>query len=137
GKLRVIEENGYADALEILFEDQPVEYSPAFRKHTEGEIVATITGRDHRMTLVKHQLDNAITFLECFHDVELMTGEMEVSYEGETPEEEAKIAIKGSSFGRSRQALPLSFDMITRAIMAAERYDGPRFEATLIGSVRK
>src|SRR5690606_4491986 len=33
--------------------------------------------------------------------------------------------------------LPLSFDMFTRAIMAAEKYDGPRFEATLVGSARK
>ncbi|QKG66675.1 hypothetical protein HP062_14405 [Pseudomonas sp. B14-6] len=137
GKLRVIEKNHHAEALEIIFEHQPIEYAPSVRKHTEGEIVATITGRDHRMTSVKHQLDNAITFLECFHDVELMTDEMEVSYEGETPEEDAKIVIKGSSFGRSSQTLPLSFDMITRALMAAEHHDGPRFEATLVGSARK
>lgn len=137
GKLRVIEKNRHAEALEIIFEHQPIDYAPAVMKHTEGEIVATITGRDHRMTLVKHQLDNAITFLECFHDVELMTDEMEVSYEGETPEEDATIVIKGSSFGRSSQTLPLSFDMITRAIMAAEHHDGPRFEATLVGSARK
>lgn len=89
------------------------------------------------MIFVKRQLDDAATFLECIHDIELNTDEIEAKYEGETPEEEALIAIKGFSMGRHNPALPLSFDMLTRAIMAAEKQDGPKFEATLVRTARK
>jgi hypothetical protein len=137
GKLRVIEEDGYAKAIELTFEKQPLEYAPHLQQHGEGETVATITGRDHRLIFVKRQLDDAATFLECIHDIELITDEIDANYEGETPEEEAKIVIKSLSTGRHNPALPLSFDMLTRAIMAADKHDGPRFEATLAGSARK
>lgn len=137
GRLRVIEEDGYAIALELVFEKQPLQYAPHLQRHGEGEFVMTITNRDHRMMFVKRQLIGAVTFLECVHDIELSIGEIDATYEGETPEEEAQIAIKRSHMGPHSLALPLSFDMLTRAIMAAENLDVPRFEATLVGSARK
>lgn len=137
GKLRVIEKDGYAKALELTLEKQPIEYAPHLQQHSEGEAVATITGRDHRMIFVKRQLDDAATFLECIHDIELITDEIHAKYEGETPEEEVQIAIKSASKGRHEAALPLPFDMLTRAIMAADKHEGPRIEATLAGSARK
>lgn len=136
GKLRIIDEAGYAKALELTFEKQPLEYAPQLKRSSKGE-VATITGHDHRMTFVKRQLDDAATFLECLYDIELLTDEIDAKYEGETPEEEARITVKSLSMGRHNPALPLSFDMFTRAIMAAEKCDGPRFEATLTGSARR
>ena len=42
GKLRVIEEDGYAKALEVTFEKQPLEYAPHVQQHDEGEVVMTI-----------------------------------------------------------------------------------------------
>lgn len=137
GKLRVIEENGYAKALELTFENQPLDYAPHLQRHSEGKTVATITGRDRRLTFVKRQLDDAATFLECIHDIELITDEIETKYESETPEEEAEIAIKSSSMGRHDRALPLTFDMLTRAIMAVDKQGGPKFEATLVKTARK
>ncbi len=137
GKLRVVEEDGYAKAFELTFEKQPFKYAPHLQEHSEGEAVATITGRDDRMIFVKRQLDDAAAFLECIHDIELITDEIDAKYEGETPEEEAQIAIKSISMGRQNSALPLTFDMLTRAIMAADKKDGPRFEATLTGSARE
>lgn len=137
GKLRIIDETGYTKALELTFEKQPLEYAPQLQRSNKGEVAATITGRDHRMIFVKRQLDDAATFLECIYDIELITDEINAKYEGETPEEEARITIKSFSMGRHNPALPLPFDMFTRAIMAAEKCDGPRFEATLVGSARK
>lgn len=137
GKLRIIDEAGYAKALELTFEKQPLEYAPQLQRSNKDGVAATITGRDHRMILVKRQLDDAATFLECIYDIELITDEIDAKYEGETPEEEARITIKSFSMGRHNPALPLPFDIFTRAIMAAEKYDGPRFEATLMGSARK
>jgi hypothetical protein len=32
GKLRIIEESGYAKAIELTFEKQPLEYAPSFQK---------------------------------------------------------------------------------------------------------
>lgn len=40
------------------------------------------------------------------------------------------------SMGKHDSVLPLPFDMLARAIMAAEKYDGPKFEANLIRSAR-
>lgn len=137
GTLRVIEENGFAKALELTFEKQPLEYAPNLQQHREGEAVATITRRDPRIMFVKRQLDDAATFLECIYDIDLITHEIDAEYEGETPEEEARITIKRVSVGQRKSALPLSFDMLTRALMAAEKQDGPRFEATLVRSARK
>ncbi|NLY64947.1 MAG: hypothetical protein GX070_08340 [Alcaligenaceae bacterium] len=85
GKLRIIEENGYAKALELLFEKQPLEYAPHFQHSNQAGVVATITKRDHRMVSVKRQLDKATTFLKCFYDIELITDEIDAKYEGETP----------------------------------------------------
>ncbi|ELY5814646.1 hypothetical protein SNN51_001491 [Cronobacter turicensis] len=136
GKLRIIEERGYAKAIELTFEKQPLEYAPSFQKRAPYEVMTMITGHDERMTFVKRQLDNAATFLECFHDVELITEEIEAKYEGETPEEETRLSIKSISMGRHDSALPLSFDMLTRALMAAEKYDGPRFEVAFVKSAR-
>lgn len=137
GKLRIIEENGYAKALELLFEKQPLEYAPHFQHSNQAGVVATITKRDHRMVSVKRQLDKATTFLKCFYDIELITDEIDAKYEGETPEEEVKIAIKRIAMKSQDPALPLPFNMLTRAIMAANKHDGPRFEATLLGNVRQ
>lgn len=137
GKLRIIEESGYAKTIELTFEKQPLEYAPSFQKRAPYEAMTTITGHDERMAFVKRQLDNAATFLECFHDVELITEEIEAKYEGETLEEETRLSIKSISMGRHDSALPLSFDMFTRALMAAEKYDGPRFEVAFVKSARK
>lgn len=137
GKLRIIEESGYAKAIELTFEKQPLEYAPSLQKPTSFEAVTTVTRHDDRLAFVKLQLDAAATFLECFHDIELITEEIEAKYEGETPEEEGRLSIKSLSMGRHDDALPLSFDMLTRALMAAEKHDGPRFEVAFVKNARK
>lgn len=137
GKLRVIEENCYAKSLEIVFENQPLDYAPQFRPPDNNGNMAMITGHDSLMLSIKKQLRNAATFLECIHDIELNIDEMDAEYEGETPEEDTRITIKGISTGFKESVLPLSFSMITRAIMAAEGHDAPALEATLTRSARK
>lgn len=137
GKLRVIEESGYAIGFEIIFKDQPLEYAPHVEHHASGELAMSITDRDYLIVFVKHQLINAASFLKCMFDIELNTDEVGVAYEGETEEEAAQIVMKGFTTGRHEPALPLPFDIVTRAIMAAEKRDGPVFEAALADSARK
>ncbi len=137
GVCRIVEENGRAKALEIVFTDQPLTHAPHIQELTEGPVKISITGRDHRMTFVRRQLDEAMAFLHCFYEIDLATEEIEAKYEGETPEEEGQIAVKAMSVGKHKPPLPLTFDMLTRAIMAAEKASGPKFEATLASTSRK
>mgnify|MGYP000742928297 CR=1 FL=1 len=137
GTCRVVEVDGRAKALEIIFTDQPLTFAPHIKELTEGPAKISITGRDQRIAFVKWQLDEAMAFLLCFYDIDLKTDEIEAKYEGETPEEEKQIAVKAMSMGKHKPPLPLTFDMLTRAIMAAEKSDGPKFEATLASTARK
>lgn len=136
GRLRVLEQEGFAKALELTFENQPLEYAMRIKDHPEGQTKMTITGHDKRLIFVKKQLEDAATFLECIYDLELNTDEIKAEYESETPDEDAEIAIKGFSTKRRTPTLPLSFDMLTRALMASEKNDGPKFEATLVKTAR-
>ena len=135
GTCRLVEEDGKAVALEIVFAGEPVKYSPLV-EDLDGPIKFSITGRDDRLIFVKRHLEEATAFLECYHNIELATDDIAVAYAGETPEEEALIDIKSFTMGRHEVTLPLSFDMITRALMAAETIDGPKFEATLTKNAR-
>jgi hypothetical protein len=137
GVCRIIEEQGRAKALEITFNNQPVEYAPHVEELTEGPAKMQITGRDHLWISVKRHLDEAMAYLECCHNINLATDEIEAVYEAEDPHEEEKIPIKALSIGKHTRPFPLSFDMITRAMMAAEKTDGPKFVATLASTARK
>lgn len=137
GKLKVIEENGFAKALEISFENQPVKYAPHFQPPQIDGDVATIRDQDAIFPLVKRQLDGAFSFLECIFDVTLDLGQVATRYEAESPEEDSAILVKSFSTSKHEPILPLTFDMITRSIMAAEYSSAPKFEATLAKSARK
>ncbi|MER9592966.1 hypothetical protein NKI94_30095 [Mesorhizobium australicum] len=133
----MVERDGYAEELELDFTGQPLMYAPQMSESPNEVVKMEIRDRDRRLIFVKRQLDEAVAFLECFHDIDLETDEIEARYESESPEEEAKIAIESLTMGRHRPALPLSFDMLTRAIMAAEKVAGPRFESTLVTTARQ
>lgn len=136
GKLKIIEEGGYAKGFEVIFENQPLNLAPHFQPPKDGGI-PNITSRDNLLPTIKKQLDNAASFLECMFDINLTTDNADAKYEGETPEEENLISVKGLSIGKHEPVLPLPFSMITRAIMAAEDGKAPKFEATLVTSARQ
>lgn len=137
GVCRVVEKNGRAVALEIVFSHQPLTYAPYIEELANGPVKMSITGRDDRVIFLKRQLEAAMAFLHCYFDIDLATNEIDAKYEGETPEEEEQISVKSMCSSRYKPPLFLTFDMLTRAIMAAENADGPRFEATLLSTARK
>lgn len=137
GACKVIEENGYAKALEVVLEGQSVDLAPHICELPQGPVKLEITARDPFLQFIRRQLDHAMAFLRCTFDISLATEEIEVKYEGETPEEETKIPVKMMSVGRHDSALPLSYDLLTRAIMAAEEPGAPMFEGTLVTSARR
>lgn len=136
GVCRVIEENGRAVALEITFNGQPLNFAPSVEEVTDGSAKLLITGRDPLLSFVKRQLESAITFLHCFFDVRLATENIEARYEAEPHEDGRLIPVKSMRMDRKEHVLPLPFDMLARAIMAAENQDGPKFEAALATAAR-
>ena len=136
GLCRVLEEDGRAKGLEIVFEGEPVTNAPLLEELAQGPARLHITERDNRWFFVKRHIDQASAFLECLYNVDLATDEMEAKYQGESPEEEEEIDVKAMSANKAEHSLPLTFDMLTRALMAAEKADGPRFESTLVKAAR-
>lgn len=132
----MLEENGRAKGLQVTFTGEPHTYAPDIQEVADGPVKAHITGRNDRLMLVKHHVEQAAAFLECLYNVDLATDEIEAKYEGETPEEEKLIAVKGMKVGKAEHPLPLTFDMLTRSFMAAEAMEGPKFQATLVKAAR-
>jgi hypothetical protein len=137
GQLRVISEGQKATALEIIFTGQPSTYAPKIECDPSAKITTKITGHDRLLPFVHMQLEAAFAYLQCYFDVELLAGEIETEYTPETDLEKVQIDVNSMSLGKTDQQLSLSFDFLTRAIMAAEKGSGPSFEATLVGAARK
>jgi hypothetical protein len=137
GQLRVISEGKKATALEIIFTGQPSAYAPKIEHDPSAKITTKITGHDRLLPFVRMQLDAAFAYLQCYFDVELLTGEIETEYTPETDTEKDQIDVSSMNIGRTDRLLSLSFDYLTRAMMAAEKGSGPSFEATLVGAARK
>ena len=137
GNCRVLEEDGLASALEIVLINQPLSIAPTIEKLAEGPVKLSITAHDHFLPLIQRHLDEATAFLQCFHDIELETDEIEAHYEAEFPEDKKQILVSSMKSGKYRPATPVAFNMLTRAVMAAEIGPGPRFEATLLATARR
>lgn len=135
GNLRAIETDGKVNAFEITIKNQPISYAMQFIP-AYGENIATITNADPLLAPIQNQLNAAMSFLHCYFSVDLKIDDYEVRYETETPDEEGKIPIPTMKTEQHEPPLPLPFDMLARAIMAAETSSGPQFEATLTSSAR-
>ncbi|WP_236176036.1 hypothetical protein [Pseudomonas pseudonitroreducens] len=135
GILRAIEINGEVNAFEITIKNQPIAYAMQFTP-AQDEQMATITNTDPLLAPIQNQLNSAMSFLHCYFSVDLKVNDYEVRYEAETSDEEGKIPVTTMKTEQHEPPLPLPFDMLTRAIMAAENSSGPQFEATLTSSAR-
>ncbi len=136
GRLRVLEESGRAKGVEVVFTGEPITNAPHVEELNEGPVKLHITARDNRVFFVQRHLQQAASFLECLYNIDLATDAIETRYEGESPEEENQIAVKSMKMDKVDQPLPLTFDMMTRAFMAAENSDGPKFESTFVKAAR-
>lgn len=136
GVLHVVEEKGLVKALEVVFSNQSIDLAPSIQEGGSGPAKFSIEGHDSLLPTVQSVLDGAVSFLECYSDIGLATNEIEAKYEGESAEEEARIHIKSMRVGTHEHSSFLTFDMFTRAIMAAQKGPGPKFEVALISSAR-
>jgi hypothetical protein len=136
GVLRFVEERGLVKALEVVFANQSVQLAPTIQEHDSGQAKVSIQGRDSLLPAVRSVLEEATSFLECYSDIGLAVDEIEAKYEGESTEEEAQIRVKSMRIGNHEHASYLTFDMFTRAIMASQEKQGPKFEVALVSSAR-
>jgi len=137
GNLRVISQGGKASAFEITFVGQPVNLAPRVEEHEEGEVKASITICDSLLPFVRMQMEKAFTYLQCYFDVEILIDEIESAYEGETDEEEKQIKLKKYRTNKAEHPAHIPYNLLTRAMMAAEGGKAPEFEATLVSASRK
>lgn len=136
GVCRVLEEAGLARALEIVFHNQPIELAPVIQELESGPAKFSIEAHDHLISLVRHTFEQAMSFLQCYYDIGLATDEIEAKYESENAAEEGRIAVKSMRVGKQEHTHWVTFDMLTRAVMAAEQGPGPKFETALLSSAR-
>lgn len=135
GQFRVICNGEKAEAFEIVFSNQPVEFSPIITHHPDSQVKTMITGRDTLLSFVKINLLNAIYYLKCHFDIELKK-DFEAIYEPESDEERDKIKITGLASSLATDPLSLTYDFITRALIVGETTKPPSFEATLFSAAR-
>ena len=96
----------------------------------------SIITRDTLLPFVRMQFQKALTYLRCYFDIEVLISEIEIEYAGETEDEERQIKIKSSSVKREKTLLSFPYDLLTRALMAAEAGEAPEYEATLVSAAR-
>ena len=136
GDFRVVSKDGKATAFEITFAGQSVDLAPMVEPHEEGDSKLSIIVRDTLLPFVRMQLEKAFSYLQCYFDVEVLIGEIEIEYAGETEEEEKQIKVTSSSAKREKWPLSMPYDLLTRAIMVAEAGQAPEFEARLVSAAR-
>ena len=136
GELRVVTENEKAVALEITFSDQPLHLSPTIEESSEADVALCIEDRDMLLPSVQMHLEDALAYLQCFFDMEILIDEIDIKYIGETEEEEHQIKVKGFTSRRESFTSVIPYDLFTRAIMAAEKRSGPRLESNFVRMAR-
>tara|TARA_R110001592_G_scaffold254129_3_gene517487 strand:- start:29985 stop:31115 length:1131 start_codon:yes stop_codon:yes gene_type:complete len=136
GQLEVISDNGTATAFEITFTGKSVDLSPRLEQHKTGDVKMSITARDSLLPFALMQLEKAFVYLQCYFEIEILIDDVDIKYEGETEAEEKEIQVKAFSTKREPPPLRLTYDYLTRALMAAESGEAPEFEATLLNAAR-
>lgn len=135
GQLRMVVEDSLTTGLEAVFTSQPVKYAPKVSHHpVTGQM--TVKGSDDLFPFVRIMLESAFAFLQCYFDVEIVMGEVEVHFSPETDEEKDQIDLPSMSIGKADRPASIPFDLFTRSVMAAETSGGPQFEATLVIAAR-
>lgn len=138
GECRLVENNGVITAIEYTKAGLSTDLAFAIERTPHEKSKLTITGKDDFLIIVRDHLRRAFSYLQCFFDTDRSFGDVEIYHEAESPDEIAKIDVSHFQYGRKeRGPLPLSFDMVTRSLMAAADHEGPEFISSLIGNARE
>jgi hypothetical protein len=136
GTLRLLPGDSNITGIEITCDNQPLDYAPSLIANEKDTPRTTISSNDIRISFVKIMLKSMIAYLQCYFDVSISFSDIEVAFLPEHECEKAKIVIQSMKIERAYPPSPISFDLITRAIMASEKSSGPQFEAALVNIAR-
>ncbi len=96
------------------------------------DLKATITGDDYFVAEVRDHLDRAFSYLQCYFSTELELNRISIHHEAETDEEAERIVVHSFELGKQEdRPLPITYDFITRAIMAARMAMRPSMKRAL------
>lgn len=123
----------------IVFEKSglPPDFSITATQTRRGAVKGSIAIVDPLLPVVRERLNGAFAFLRCMFDAEIALDRVKIDCDAESPEEEELIPVKSFSISTETKELPLSFDFISRSIMAAESFHPPHYEAELISASRE
>ena len=136
GHLRAISRDNKVIGFEISFSGQPVHFAPAAEVHDKDDIKYTISMRDKLLPFVQMHLEDAFSYLQCYFDIEILIGEIEARYQGETEDEENQIKIKSFRSEKQKYSPIMPYDIFTRALMAAETGRAPTLAANFLTMAR-
>ena len=139
GTARMVEdEDGLVIAVEFEKSGCPIDLAFRFDETPDAAIKGTISGSDYLVTEVRDHLDRAFSYLQCYFSTEFELNRISITHEAETDEEAERIVIHSFDTGKQdERPLPITYDFITRAIMAAENADAPQHEASLAHLARE
>jgi hypothetical protein len=137
GEFSLDESDGLVTGFIITFRNQPTSAAPLVEKG-DGIVKLNITERDDHGVISSTIVRRAMSYIQCLFDVEIDLEAGETKYEAERPEEEEEIAVKAVGIGGEQRPLSLSYDFITRALIASERGVGdPDFVSRLTAFARR
>jgi hypothetical protein len=131
------ETDGLVTGFLLTFRNQPTSASPLVE---EGDGIARlkITERDDHGVISSTVVRRAMSYIQCLFDVEINLEAGETKYEAERPEEEDEIAVKAFAVGAEQRPLTITYDFITRALIASEKGIGdPDFVSRLTSFARR
>jgi hypothetical protein len=122
GRMRMIAQGETVTALEFTFAGQPVTIAPTVSPIATGPATQSITINDPVHAALVDKVANGISLLGALFALELDCQRSEAEYIAETDAERDQIAIHSFSYGtRADEPLNLTYDFVTRAMMAAEQ----------------
>ncbi|QJB70316.1 MULTISPECIES: hypothetical protein [Parasphingorhabdus] len=138
GECQLVEENNLVTAIEFTKSGMDASMAFSVIDTPDQKSKATITGNDIFVPVVRDHIKRAFSYLQCFFDTSISIDAVTIYHEAETPEEEEQIVLPSFQIGKKeRKPLPLTYDLFTRALMAAEDSEGPDFISSLVSMARE
>jgi hypothetical protein len=138
GFTKMVEVDGVITAIEFEKSGCPIDLAFQFQETPDEIIKGTISGHDSFVTDVRGHLDRAFSYLQCYFSTELELNRVSITHEPENDEEAERIIIRSFEMGKQdERPLPITYDFITRSIIAAEKEDAPQHVASLAHLARE
>ncbi|MBY0559329.1 hypothetical protein [Hyphomicrobium sp.] len=138
GEFSVEVEDKLAKAFLVSIAGEPLTSAPLVEELSEGPAKLSITDRCMHKASVHSKMKRTLSYLKCMFDVELDIETVDIRYIAESDEEKDKIDLLSMGVRRQPRPLTLTYDFITRAVLAADLTSGdPDFTATLTDFARR